>query len=121
MVSNSSGFDDIWAQVSQVELSLMREKPVIVFGIPPMSSAKGHMSAEWRGKQMWKGLCKVVHAPDQHLCKIMLVNEDSTLYAQSLLRDGSTYETHVTRAADSVRAFALTLVSDAGQRATVGI
>lgn len=54
-------------------------------------------------------------------CKIQLVNEDDTLFAQSKLIDGSTYDTHITRAYDSIRAFALVLVSDDGQKATVGI
>ena len=38
-----------------------------------------------------------------------------------MITDGSTYDTHITRAYDSSRAFALVLVSDEGQRATVGI
>ena len=47
-------------------------------------------------------------------CKIMLVNDDESLFAQSMITDGSTYDTHVTRAYDSSRAFALVLVSDSG-------
>ena len=54
-------------------------------------------------------------------CKIMLVNEDETMFAQSTITDGSTYDTHITRAYDSSRAFALVLVSDSGQKASVGI
>ena len=53
--------------------------------------------------------------------KIQLVNEDETLFASSTITDGTTYDTHITRAYDSSRAFALVLVSDTGQRATVGI
>ena len=51
----------------------------------------------------------------------MLVNEDDTLFAQSTITDGSTYDTHITRAYDSSRAFALVLVSGEGQRAVVGV
>ena len=54
-------------------------------------------------------------------CKIQLVNEDETFFAVSTITDGSTYDTHVTRAYDSSRAFALVLVSDQGQKATVGV
>ena len=54
-------------------------------------------------------------------CKIQLVNEDETMFASSTITDGTTYDTHITRAYDSSRAFALVLVSDTGQRATVGI
>lgn len=54
-------------------------------------------------------------------CKIQLVNEDESMFAQSTITDGSTYDTHVTRAYDSSRAFSLMLVSDQGQKATVGI
>ena len=43
------------------------------------------------------------------------------MFAQSKITDGSTYDTHITRAYDSSRAFALVLVSDEGQRATVGL
>ena len=38
-----------------------------------------------------------------------------------MIADGTTYDTHITRAYDSSRAFSLVLVSDQGQRATVGI
>ena len=51
----------------------------------------------------------------------MLCNDDETLFAQSMITDGSTYDTHITRAYDSSRAFALVLVSEAGQRAVVGL
>lgn len=43
------------------------------------------------------------------------------MFAQSTIKDGSTYDTHITRAYDSSRAFALVLVSESGQRATVGL
>ena len=69
---------------------------------------------------MWTGKCQVMHELNT-CCKIMLVNEDESLFAQSTITDGSTYDTHVTRAYDSSRAFALVLVSDSGQKATVGI
>ena len=45
-----SGFDDVWAQVGKIEVALMPKKTVNVFQIPPVTSAKGHRSEDWRGK-----------------------------------------------------------------------
>lgn len=98
----------------------MQKKPVNVFQIPPAASAQGHCSADWRGKQIWTGSCQIMHELNT-CCKIQLVNEDQSVFAASTITDGSTYDTHITRAYDSSRAFALVLVSDSGQRATVGL
>ena len=116
----SSGFDDVWAQVGKVEIALMQKKHVNVFQIPPVSSAQGHRSEDWRGKQMWTGKCQVMHEPGK-CCKIQLVNEDDSIFAQSVLTDGSTYDTHVQRAYDSTRAYSLLLTSDTGQKAMIGM
>ena len=43
------------------------------------------------------------------------------MFAESVVRDGSTYETHVQRAYDSTRAYSLLLISESGQRANVGL
>ena len=58
---------------------------------------------------------------DSIICKIQLVNEDASLFAQSVLTDGTNYDAHVQRAYDSLRAFGLLLVSDNGDKALVGI
>ena len=50
---------------------------------------------------------------DSKRCKIQLVNEDTTLFAQSVLTDEN-WETFVQRCYDSSRFFALLLVSDNG-------
>ena len=110
---------DIW-NAGAIEVALMQKKQVNVFQIPPAASAQGHCSADWRGKQIWTGKCQVMHELHK-CCKIQLINEDETMFAQSKITDGSTYDTHITRAYDSSRAFALVLVSDEGQRATVGL
>ena len=96
-----------------MEMALMQKRQVNVFQIPPIASAQGHCSADWRGKQIWTGKCQVMHEINK-CCKIMLVNEDETLFAQSVITDGSTYDTHITRAYDSSRAFSLVLHSDQG-------
>ena len=106
--------------IGKIEVALMQKRQVNVFQIPPPTSSQGHSSADWRGKQIWTGKCQVMH--ELHTaCKIQLVNEDETLFAESRITDGSTYDTHVTRAYDSSRAFALVLIGDQGQKAVVGI
>ena len=105
--------NDIWNEVNKIEVALMQKRTVNVFQIPPIASAQGHCSADWRGKQIWTGKCQVMHELNT-CCKIMLVNEDESLFAQSTITDGSTYDTHITRAYDSSRAFALVLVSESG-------
>ena len=111
---------DIWNQVDKIEVALMQKRQVNVFQIPPAASAQGHCSADWRGKQICTGKCQVMHEL-KHSCKIQLINDDDTMFAQSTITDGSTYDTHITRAYDSSRAFAIVLVSAEGQRATIGI
>ena len=69
---------------------------------------------------MWTGKCQVMHEPGKS-CKIQLVNEDETIFAQTILTDGKTYDTHIQRAYDSTRAYSLMLTSDTGQKAMVGI
>ena len=53
-------------------------------------------------------------------CKIQLVNEDNTMFAQCVIPDEN-YDTYVQRCFDSSRFFALLLVSDQGQKAMVGV
>ena len=69
---------------------------------------------------MWTGRCQVMHESGK-CCKIQLVNEDESIFAQCVITDGSTYDTHVQRAYDSSRAYSLLLTSDEGQKAMVGI
>jgi hypothetical protein len=55
------------------------------------------------------------------VCRIQLVNEDKSMFAESKITDGTNYDSHLQRAYDSTRAFALVLVSESGQKASVGI
>lgn len=57
---------------------------------------------------------------NSNLCKIQLVNEDNSLFAQSLLNNEN-YDPIVQRCFDSSRFFAILLASDNGQKAMVGI
>ena len=54
------------------------------------------------------------------VCRVQLVNEDKSLFAESVIRDEA-YEREIQGAYDSSRAFSLCLVSESGQRALVGI
>jgi adaptin ear-binding coat-associated protein 1/2 len=69
---------------------------------------------------MWTGSCRVMSELGTK-CKVQLVNEDGTIFAQSIITDGNNYETHVQRTYDSTRAFSLVLVSDKGEKATIGL
>ena len=106
--------------VEKAEVQLMTKRKVNVYQIPPVRSGQGHCSQDWSGKQMWTGDCKVMSELGTK-CKIQLVNEDSTLFAQCVFLDGDNHETYVQRAYDSTRAFALQLVSENGQKALVGV
>ena len=55
-------------------------------------------------------------------CRIQFLNEtDKSLFAESVLEDGTAYDNLITRAYDSTRAFAITLISATGQKAPVGV
>ena len=43
-----------------IEVCLLTPRPVNVFQMPPMSSAKGHCSQDWHGKQIWTGHCRIM-------------------------------------------------------------
>ena len=64
-----------------IEMTLMNKRNCNVFQIPPISSAAGHRAEDWRGKQMWRGLCKITMI-DAAECQISFVNEDNTLFAK---------------------------------------
>lgn len=53
-------------------------------------------------------------------CKVQLVNEDNTLFAQSVFNDEN-YDPFVQRCFDSSRFFALLLTHENGQKALVGV
>ena len=69
---------------------------------------------------MWTGNCKVMSEIGTK-CKVQLVNEDGSLFAQSVFTDGDNYDSFIQRAYDSTRAFALQLISEQGQKALVGV
>jgi hypothetical protein len=81
--------------------------------MPPMASAKGPCSQDWHGKQIWTGNCRIMLF-NSTVCKVQLVNEDNSMFAQSVITDGNDYETHILRAYDSTRAYSLVLISDSG-------
>ena len=97
----------------------MTKRPVNVFQVPPIASAKGHKAEDWRGKQIWTGLCRVM-MENSNRCKVQLINEDNTIFAQSIFNDEN-YDPYVQRCFDSSRFFAILLTSDNGQKAMVGI
>lgn len=73
-----------FGQPQAIEMTLMPKKMCNAFQIPPLSSAMGHKAEDWRGKQMWTGHCKIVMEGSQ-LCKIQLINQNGTPFAQSVI------------------------------------
>lgn len=74
---------DLLSMVSKedvIEITLMTKRTVNVFQIPPITTSKGHSAEDWRGKQIWTGLCRVM-MENNNKCKIQLVNEDNTIFA----------------------------------------
>ena len=53
-------------------------------------------------------------------CKVQLINEDSTLFAQAVITEEN-YDPIVQRCYDSSRFFALVLISETGQKAMIGV
>lgn len=108
------GSSTVPAVTELIDITLMNKRVANVFKIPPMSSSKGHKAEEWRGNQVWTGLCRVM-MDNLNRCKVQLINEaDGTLFAQSMIPDNESYEQYVQRCYDSSRFFALQLVSDSG-------
>jgi hypothetical protein len=65
-----------------IEMTLMTKRPVNMFQIPPIASAKGHKAEDWRGKQIWTGLCRIMMESGTNRCKVQLINEgDGSLFA----------------------------------------
>ena len=57
---------------------------------------------------------------NSNLCKIQLINEDNSMFAQSLINEENC-DPYVQRCFDSSRFFAILLQNDNGQKALVGI
>lgn len=57
---------------------------------------------------------------NSNICKVQLINEDDSLFAQSVITVED-YDPFVQRCFDSSRFFALMLVNDNGQKALVGV
>ena len=95
---------------SPIEMTLMPKKVTNGFQIPPLTTAKGHVAEDWRGKQMWTGHTRVVMEGSEK-CKIQLVNDDGSVFAQSIIKDDK-WENLVQRTVDSSRFFALLLINE---------
>ena len=80
--------------VDKVEVQLMSKRKVNVYQCPPVRSAQGHCSQDWSGKQMWTGNCRVMSELGTK-CKVQLVNEDGSIFAQCHFTDGDKWELFV--------------------------
>ena len=87
----------------------MNKRACNVFQVPPITSAAGHKAEDWRGKQMWTGFCKVM-MKGAETCKILLVNEDNSVFAESAFKNEN-WEQYIQRCVDSSRFFAVLLVN----------
>ena len=68
------------------EMTLMNKRVTNAFQIPPVSSHMGHKAEDWRGKQMWTGHTKVT-MEGSSVCKIQMLNDDGTVFAQTTLKN----------------------------------
>ncbi len=104
-----------------IEMTLMTKRPVNMFQIPPIASSKGHKAEDWRGKQIWQGMCRIMMESVTNRCKVQLLNEnDGQLFAEAIITDEN-YDPIVQRCFDSSRFFALVLQNENGQKAMIGI
>ena len=44
----------------EIQMTLMNKRACNLFQIQPITSAAGHRAEDWRGKQMWRGYCKIL-------------------------------------------------------------
>lgn len=93
--SKSNSLMDLLSKEDIIEMTLMNKRTVNVFQIPPIASAKGHKAEDWRGKQIWTGFCRIMLESNTNKCKVQLVNEDNTLFAQAVITDGENYDSVV--------------------------
>ena len=68
-----------------IEMTLMTKRATNAVQIPPVTSHMGHKAEDWRGKQMWTGHTKVM-MEGSSICKIQMVNEDGTVFAQTQIQ-----------------------------------
>ena len=69
---------------------------------------------------MWTGFCRVMMLGSD-TCKILLVNEDNTVFAESSFKNEN-WEQYIQRCMDSSRFFAVLLVNPTtGQKANIGV
>ena len=102
-----------------LDIMLMTKRECNAFQPPPVSSSRGHKAEDWRGKQMWKGFCKINQRGPNAV--IQLINIDDTTFAECTVE--MEYDSMVQRCYDSSRFFAL-LIKNPGnptQKAMIGV
>lgn len=100
-----------------LERTLLEQKEVLVYQIPPASSAAGHKSGEWQ-TVIWKGPCRVV-GKDTNLAIRMLDKNTGSLFAECLI-PADEYHNYVEPVIDSEQYFALKILN--GQKhAVIGL
>ncbi|TXT15560.1 hypothetical protein VHUM_00063 [Vanrija humicola] len=101
-----------------IESILFIAREVMVYRVPPRTSASGYKAADWNVEEfLWKGRLRVIEVGSR--CDIRL--EDATtgeLFAQTVY---SSPWTQVEPVLDSSRYFVLRVEGDGGKRAYIGM
>jgi len=105
------------AEDDELEYTLLNKREVLVYQIPPASSANGHKADDWK-KCIWRGRCRIVGKG--HDLSIKLIDASSgQLFAQCLIPKGE-HEMYVERVKDSSRYFVLKITNGA-RHAFIGL
>lgn len=105
------------ADDDELEYTLLNKRDVLVYQIPPASSASGHKADDWK-TCIWRGRCRVAGKGSDLNIK-MLDSSTGALFAQCAIPGGE-YDKYVERVIDSSRYFVLKITNGA-RHAFIGL
>jgi len=101
----------------ELEYTLLNKRDVLVYQIPPASSASGHKADDWK-RCIWRGRCRIVGKGTDLAIK-MIESSTGQLFAQCVIPNGD-IDKYVERVVDSSRYFVLK-ISKGNQHRFIGL
>lgn len=103
----------------EIEYVLLNKKEVMVYNVPPATSASGYRAGEWTNC-IWKGKLQVCAKGDILIIKLMDATSGA-IFAACPIGPDQEVEKVLERTVDSSRYFVLTMTDKSGRKAHLGM
>ncbi len=102
-----------------IEYVLLNKKEVMVYNVPPATSASGYRASEW-SNCIWKGKLQVCAKGDILIIKLLDASSGA-IFAACPIAPNQDVEKVLERTVDSSRYFVLTMTDKSGRKAHLGM